>query len=214
MEYAVPPTLQQLRHTVARLEGIAPSAMGGTFSTGDARLDAALPWPGLPLGVVHEILCPDAADGAATGFALRLLANLLAAAPEKPGLWVGGGRNDFFAPLFAPGLRAAGFDPGRLIFAEAADAAISLAAIEDGLRCPGLAAVAGEIGTVDFAASRRLQLAAAASGVTLLLLRPERHAAEASAAVSRWRIASRPGGGLHVTLLRCRAGRPGSWELP
>ncbi len=207
------PSLQQLRHRIARLEGVAPATMAGVFSTGHARLDAALPWPGLPRGAVHEILCPDLADGAATGFALGLLASAMAAAAEKFVLWARG-PGDFFAPLFAPGLCATGIDPGRMIFAAAAGHAALLAALEEGLRCAGLAAAVGEAGALDFNASRRLQLAAASSGVALLLLRPERFAATASAAVSRWHVASRPGGGARIALLRCRGGQAGHWDLP
>jgi protein ImuA len=209
----VPATLQQLRHRIARLEGFAPATSAPTLSTGFAALDAALPWSGLPRGAAHEILCPDAADGAATGFALALVSRALAAEADKPALWVDG-NGDLDPPLFAPGLRAAGVDPGRLIFVHCRAPSSALAAIEDGLRCTGLAAVAGEIGAVDFTASRRLQLAAAALGGTLLLLRPARFAATASAAVTRWRVAACPGGGRTVELLRCRAGQPGRWELP
>jgi protein ImuA len=95
--------------------------------------------------------------------------------------------------------------------------------MEDGLRCPALAAVAGDVGDLDFAVSRRLQLAAAGHGVPLLLHRPWRRVLVPSAATTRWRVAARPsmpeagaGGGdpvWRLDLLRCRGGRPGSWTV-
>ena len=63
----------------------------------------------------------------------------------------------------------------------------------------GLAAVVGEISQLPMVAGRRLQLAAERSGVTALMLRRWRNAAEAaaerdrpSAALTRWRVAALP----------------------
>src|SRR6201999_1621790 len=92
-----------------------------------------------------------------------------------------------------------------------------------------LAGVVGEIsGRVSLGASRRLQLAAEASGVIGLLLRrgQEDELAGAVAAVTRWRIAALPSAppipqapdvpGLgrmrwQLELRRCRGGRTGIW---
>ncbi len=192
-----------LREQIARLEG-TPTASARAVPTGLTALDAVMPWNGLPQGAVHEFANPDAVDGAATGFVLHLLAKLLAKAPDKVVLWASC-RED----LFAPGLRHAQVDPGRLIFARCRSTTEVLAALEDGLRCPALAAVVGEIiAGLDFTMSRRLQLAAASSGVTLLLLRPK--LVSASAALTRWRIESCPGGST-ISLIRCRGGRSGQW---
>ncbi len=194
-----------LREQVARLAGTPLPASARIVPTGLPALDAALPWNGLPQGAVHEISNPDAADGAATSFALLMLSRLLAASPGKAALWATC-RDD----LFAPGLHGVGVDPGRLVLARCRTATEVLAALEDGLRCPGLVAAAGEIAELDFTISRRLQLAAAASGVTLLLLRPNLVAA--SAAFTRWRIESRPGA-CSISLVRCRGGQPGQWII-
>jgi protein ImuA len=107
-------------------------------------------------------------------------------------------------------------------------------AVEEGLRtgaAAGLAAVVGEIGRLPMAAGRRLQLAAEHSGVTALLLRRWRKAAEAaaerhrpSAAVTRWRIIALPSRDIagipgigrlrwRVELMRVRGGVPASWEV-
>jgi protein ImuA len=103
--------------------------------------------------------------------------------------------------------------------------------MEEGLRAPGLAAVLGEVGALDATASRRLQLAAEASGVTALALRrwrtgaaAARHRALPTAAATRWRVAATPGRpengepGVGRTrwqldLLRCRGGHPAGWRV-
>jgi protein ImuA len=144
---------------------------------------------------------------------------------EGPVLWVVE-RPD----LFAPGLACAGLHPDRLIFAEAGKDV--LAAMEEGLSHPGLAAVVGELsGRLSLVASRRLQLAAEHSGVMAALLRRSRifndpALAAPSAAVTRWRITALPSDpplphappvpGLgralwRLELTHCRGGEPGSW---
>ncbi len=197
---------------------------------GAAGLDTHLPGGGLPLGGLHEIEGGRAEwdDGAATGFCAGLLARLLDAVPErrrdhKPVLWVSPWRD-----LYAPGLRAFGLDPGRLIQVRAGGEAEVLWAMEEGLRCARLAAVVGEVETLERGPGRRLQLAAEAAGVTAFALRrglrPARPArAGASAAITRWRVeaaAFAAGAGQsparprwRVELLRCRGAAPGQWCL-
>lgn len=210
-------TLDQLRARVARIEGVAPdlSSPEGrrrVVSTGYAEIDAMLPWfgysgRGLLAGAVHEVLSPDPDDGAATGFLLRLARAFLGA--RDGGLLWAGCRAD----LYGPGLHAAGLDPARVVVARGTDAGDALWSVEEGLSSPGLAAVAAETGPLDFALSRRLQLAAAGTGVTLLLLCPQRRQLWPSAAVTRWRVAAAPGGRSEIELLRCRGGRPGRWVV-
>jgi len=223
--------LADLRARVRAIERGA--AYGGlrrrTAPLGAAVLDAHLPGGGLPLGGLHEIEGGRAEwdDGAATGFCVGLLARLLAAVSEpgngrrngnKPVLWVSPWRD-----LYAPGLRAFGFDPGRLIQVRAGGTDV-LWAMEEGLRCARLAAVVGEVETLERGPGRRLQLAAEAGGVTAFVLRrglrPARPArAGASAAVTRWRVEAEtmsraPGAPRwRVELLRCRGAAPGQWSL-
>jgi protein ImuA len=123
----------------------------------------------------------------------------------------------------------AGLAPGRVLYAEASRDRDVLPLVEEGLRERGLAAVVGEVTRLNLIASRRLQLAAEASGVTVLLLRrwwtvaEKDLAALPSAAVTRWRIAPAPSEpvpapGLgrakwQVDLVRCRGAEPRSWIL-
>ena len=67
--------------------------------------------------------------------------------------------------LFAPGLAGVGLHPDRVIYAETWHDREVLPAMEEGLRVPALAGVVGEVARLSLTASRRLQLAAEASGV-------------------------------------------------
>lgn len=182
-------------------------------------LDDHLPEGGLARGALHEIMGggPDAPHGAAAAlFAAGLLARL-----PGPVLWCLSARD-----LFAPGLAGVGLHPDRVLYAETGTETALLAVMEEGLRHRGLAAVIGELARLSLTASRRLQLAAQASGVLALVLRRRRHCAEAeqsggSAALTRWRITALPTPPLpapglgrprwRLELLRCRGGREASW---
>ena len=206
--------INELREALGRLErgGSAPRP---ALALGIPAVDTAL-GGGLATGCLHEVLAgPDggSGDAAATGFGLALLARLLGG-DTRPALWCAR-RID----LYGPGLAAFGLDPGRLILLEAAKPAELLWAMEEGLRCPGLAAVVAELDGLDLTAGRRLQLAAEAGGATGLVL--GRRAGGAPAAPPRRRLTPPPAARSaprrsprwHVELLRCRGGRPRDWEM-
>jgi protein ImuA len=222
-------SLSALRERIRQLER---PARHGVLPFGVAAIDAALPGGGLALGAVHEILGAggDEEEGAApAGFAAGILARLGAEAGDGPVLWCLK-RPD----LYGPGLVAHGLDPARLVLVTAPRDDDVLWAVEEGLRAgptSGLAAVVGEVARLPMVAGRRLQLAAERSGVTLLLLRRWRNAAEAaaererpSAAVTRWRVAALPSADIagepgigrlrwRVELLRSRGGVPDGWDV-
>lgn len=149
---------------------------GRVFPFGAARLDAALPWGGLPAGSLHEIV------GTAPGAAGFLAAYLGQVRRGRPVLWLTPARQ-----LHAPALAAFGFDHRRLTIAWTRRAEDRLQAFEDALRTPGIAAVVAEIDSLSADETRRLREAAAAGGALGLLIR--RDAAMATAALTRWRIA-------------------------
>jgi len=214
-------TLARLRDQIARIErGDTTAQTQRAIPFGVPALDQG---GGLLLGALHEVAGagPDTEHGTA---AALFLAGVLARL-EGPVLWVQQ-RPD----LFAPGLACVGLHPSRVVFADAGKEV--LAAMEEGLAHPGLAAVVGELsGRLSLVASRRLQLGAEKSGVMAALLRRSRmfddpELAAPSAAVTRWRIAALPSNpplprapsvpGLGPALWRLelthrRGGEPGSW---
>ncbi len=141
-----------------------------------------------------------------------------------PVLWCLKGRD-----LFAPGLARVGLHPDRVIYCETWKDRDVLPAMEEGLRCHGLAGVVGELTKLPLTASRRLQLCAGQSGVTAFAIRRWYNSAEKAligepnAAATRWRISPSPSphdgfNGLQrqhwkVELLRVRGGDPHSWIL-
>ena len=162
---------------------------------GVAAIDEALPGGGLALGALHEVsgAAGDEEDGAVgAGFLAGILARLSQLPPgsAKPILWCLA-RDDLYAPGFAPH----GLDASRILHLRAHDDRSVLAAMEEGLRVNSLAAVVGEVGALPLTASRRLQLAAAKSGVTAFVLRRWRNGTRAAAernapcaAATRWRV--------------------------
>lgn len=231
----LPDRLEALRIRIARLESASGARAGGNgvFPLGAPEIDAALPWGGLPAGCLHEISGAGERDAAAAAFAAFVLARLAGgenagSSGHRPVLWITPG-----AGPYAPALPAFGLDPARVTLVRARRPLDALWALEEALRCPEIAGVVAEDADPDFPASRRLQLAAAGSGVTALFIRPEGSAVSAStlpasAAVTRWRVrpaSSVPGPRAHgpragtlgaarwqLELLRCRGGRPHEWQ--
>ncbi len=161
--------LGDLRVAIARIERHGTAEHAGTvLPFGHPELDATLPDDGLALGALHEVAGrgPDVEHGAAAAlFVAGVLARLSGSV-----LWVLE-RHD----LFAPALAGVGLHPARVLYAEAGRPTAVLLVMEEGLRHRGLAGVVGEIsGRLTLTASRRLQLAAEASGVVAFVLRRSR----------------------------------------
>ncbi len=189
-----------LRERISVLEhssiGKSSSHNQGEVKLGLKEIDSILPRGGLKLAGLHEILPANIGnfsgfpvDGSATGFAAWLLRQCLA---RRPGLalWVRRPAGRFDPQPYGPGLTA-WLDPTRLLLVEAHQPDDLLWALEEGLRCSGVAAVLGEIGSADLTTTRRLLLAAEGNGSTAILLRSA-NAATSSAALTRWRIAAAP----------------------
>jgi hypothetical protein len=93
------------------------------------------------------------------------------------------------------------------------DAGLRLWAIDTALRCPGVTAVVADGSGLGMAATRRLQLSAAAAEALVLLARPPGELREVSAATTRWQVTRHaeeaPTGGVEgplwrTTLLRAK----------
>lgn len=176
----------------------ALEAPRGVAPLGSADADLAL-GGGLARGGVHEVRPAEPGDAAAAaGFALACAARFAfhRAASSRPWLWV---RQDLAGretgEPYGPGLAAFGLDPARLTLVAAADARDALRAAEEALRCAALGVVLiepwGDPKALDLTATRRLVLAAEASGVPALLLRAGAHGGPGGAA-TRWSVAAAP----------------------
>jgi len=136
---------------------------------------------------LSELFPANPRDAGWTGFVLAQLG------PGRPLLWV----QERMAIREGGRVHAAGLGPlgPHLIHVEACDARSALWAMEEGLRCPSLSGVVGEIWgdpqALDFTATRRLAVAAERTGVACWLVRPGGHAS-LSGARERWRLASAP----------------------
>jgi protein ImuA len=207
-----------LRHLLPRLESHAAEAPVLPFAL--PALDAHLPRGGLALCALHEIAPACWADMPA---ALGFVATILSRMPQTGPVMLVASRRALagLGHLHGHGLNSLGFDPARLILVETQDNVQALWAMEEALRSGAPRAVAGLVSAaLDLKTSRRLHLAAQASGRLLLLLRAA-GTAGASAAATRWCIgaalASRDRFGLvarsrwQARLERCRNGRPGEW---
>jgi protein ImuA len=208
-----PALLAALRARIARLD----RGGGGGTPAGESlplceAIDQGLPDGGLARAAVHEVLAAD--PGAAAGFCALVLARAGGTV-----LWIAAEPD-----AWPPGLARFGLSPAELVLVRAPRAADGLWAMEESLRCPGVAAALLVTTEVDLTAARRLQLAAESGGGIGLLLRPDAEAeGGATAAHTRWRVAalSGAGGGANdlgdprwqLDLLRCRGGRPRNWQV-
>ncbi len=194
----------------------------GRISLGLAGLDESL-GGGLERGALHEVYAPATSDlPSAIGFAAGIA---LLAAHKRPIVWV---RQEFLdveaGSLYAPGLAEFGLDPAGIVLVRARDKSAVLKAGREATLCGSLGAVLIQpwADAPDLTASRRLSLAAEASGGTALMVIAG--SPVPSAAQTRWEVrpfksrslpASAPGSPAFLaTLLRHRGGAPArEWRL-
>jgi protein ImuA len=185
-------TLATLRGSIERIEAQADGMAPGRVALGHAEADATLQG-GLALAAVHEVFAEGRQSAAATGFIAGLAGRVGRAGragARRPLVWV---RQDFTeiesGALSMSGLAELGLDPRLLVTVRAADVDTALRTAADALACDAVGVVVlevwGQARQLDLVASRKLTLAAQASGVTGLLLRV---AAEPlpSTAETRW----------------------------
>ena len=200
-------TLAALRDNIERIETHGKTCSSRKVALGHGDADAALQG-GLALAAIHEVFAEAGRQSAAaTGFIAGLAGR---SAGIRPLLWI---RQDCTeiesGAVSMSGLAELGLDPRRLVTVRAADVDSALRTAADALACDALGAVVlevwGEARQLDLTASRKLTLAAQASGVTGLVLRMAAEP-QPSTAESRWivRAARSPPG----------QSRFGAWGAP
>lgn len=210
--------ITRLQKEIHLLQGFKPAPTDSFGSMGLGPVETAFPHAVFPKNAIHEFLAFSPENAAAcNGFIGGLLHTLM----QHGGacLWISTGRN-----LFPPALKAFGVAPDRIIFIDLVQEKDVLWAMEEALKCEGLAAVIAEVKTVSLSASRRLQLTVEKSGITGLILRNDAQKLCSTACVARWQISpmesetedGMPGLGFprwKVELLKVRNGNPGKWGI-
>jgi protein ImuA len=210
--------ISQLQKDILQWEGYNPPPAGTHELVGLGPVEAAFPNGVFPLGAVHEMVCSSTEQATSCG---GFVTGLLSVLMQNGGacIWIGLSGN-----LFPMALKAFGVEPDRVIFINLLKNKDVLWAMEEALKCAGLAAVIGELKEIDFKQSRRLQLAVEQSRVTGFILRNRSDKMGSTACAARWNIKplpSQPVDGLpglglprwQVDLLRVRNGQPGSWVM-
>lgn len=210
--------ITQLKEGILSLQGFKTSRGNTLVDTGLGVIKYAFPNAEFPLGAVHEFVSANREDGSATiGFVSGLVASLI---KDKGAIiWISSRQT-----IFPNALQSFGIKPDQIIFIHLHKEKEIIWAIEETLKCKGLAAVIGEIPELSFLVSRRLQLAVEQSQVTGFILRNNPRSLNTTACVTRWRITSllsqlpagMPGVGFprwNVELLKVRNGKPGKWEI-
>ena len=195
-----------LRTEVRRIEGYRRPEDGAPITSGCAALDRLLPAGGFHHGTLVEWLAAGSGSGAGT----------LAMIAAREALLEGGAlvvmdRGRWFYPPAAAGL---GIDLENLIVIRAHNEKDELWALDQALRCQGVAAVWAPLEELDWRTFRRLQLAAEGGGGLGVLLRPATVHGQPSWSDVQLLVEPRPspfsgGWRLRVQVMRCRGGMSG-----
>ena len=204
--------IARLQAEIGRLEKRRRPGVGSApITSGCGPLDRLLPWGGLRRGALVEWLAEGEGAGAAT---LAMLAAREAARQGGAVVVL-----DACGEFYPPAAVRLGIEPERLLVVQTTSPADHAWALDQVLRCPGVAAtvaypeqLGGRLGGRSF---RRLQLAAEQGGGLGLLLRPAAVRGEPSWGDARLLITPKPAAGtdavrrLNIELLRCRGGTGG-----
>lgn len=209
--------IDQLQRDLILLQRHKTALHAVKANTGLAFMAPAFSTSAFPLGAVHEFICNGKEAVAATGgFVSALLSTLMKSTAVT--VWISSS-----GKIFPPAFKSFGLDPDRIIFIQLQKEKDLLWAIEEALKCKGLAAVVCELPELSFTSSRRFQLAVEQSAVTVFILRINPRKLTTTACVTRWQISSLPseatdlpGVGFpkwNVELLKVRNGKPASWQV-
>lgn len=187
-----------LRRRLEQMEGVGAHLRGDAARAPDVvglglpELDACFRHGGLEPGVHHA-----AGQGAAAlGFATALTARLMAAKPRARALIIQeADAVREHGALYAPGLKAMGVDPGRVLLVQPKNADEALRIADDALRTQAFKAVILELrkgeGALDLSLTRRFNMAASErSGALVFLVTPTLEST--SAALTRWQVGVDP----------------------
>lgn len=164
------------------------------LSFGESSIDRRLQGR-LPRAALHEIFSAKSEDiASSSAFAVMLMLRL--GQVDRPTVWIAEEKVRICSgQLYPPGLVALGGNPDAMVLVETRNAKDALRASADAIRSGAAGAVMlsiyGNAPLLDLTATRRLMLAASSAGVLALLLRFDATPV-ASAAYSRWQIASAP----------------------
>lgn len=181
---------------------------GDAVPTGFAPLDRLLPAGGVRRGSLVEWLCHGEASGAAglaSAVACRLAGDADRAGGAASTIVIVDRKGWFHPPAVLGWLergKAVGRQAVRLVVARPAHDADEVWAIDQALRCRGVAAVLAWPERVHSTALRRWQLAARASLAVGMFMRPLAAGRDPSWAEARIAVAAQPGGSLTVRRLR------------
>ena len=207
--------IKKLQNEILPLQGYRSTLAKSTTKIDLGAINSAFPNAVFPLGAIHEFMVNGLEKKAAvSGFVVALISSLMK--EDGVALWISADRT-----IFPPALTSFNIDPHRIIFIDLNNQREVVWAIEEAVKLNGLAAVIGEVRTLDFTTSRRLQLAVEKSQVTGFILN---NSTTTNACLSRWQIQTAPSMDIDdlpgigypcwkVELVKVRNGRPGSWEV-
>ena len=176
--------IAQLQRDILPLQGFKKILNPAAIDVLPSVINNAFPNAQFPLGAIHEFISYDREDIAATGgFISGMVSSLMH--NSKACIWINSSNT-----IFPPALKSFGIAPENIIFINLKNEKEILWAMEEALKCEGLAAVVGEMRELSFTASRRLQLAVEQSRVTGFILRNNPGSLNTTACVTRWKITS------------------------
>jgi protein ImuA len=174
--------ISQLQRDILPLQGFRPTINSTAVDSKLGRLKYAFPEKTFPLGAIHEFICSASEPlSAAGGFIAGILSSLMHHGGAS--IWISSSQT-----IFPPSLKNFGIEPDKIIFINLQKEKDKLWAMEETLKCDGIAAVVGEIQELSFTVSRRLQLAVEQSRVTGFIIRNNLRNLNTTACVTRWKI--------------------------